>query len=182
MKFDNCKRPRKFMVCYCDDASVRVGYAPVRCLLLSEHKEYKDTGEVFHTYTVDSELRYFSSQGLLVNNSPCLSIVGDLYDSYEECKQVCIEKNDEELSKIYSEIVEIEKDARKYNLNTEYMERREEALRKNIKKFVKIQSEIFETTDALYDEKSKLLDGGKAKQVVEKVKSNNKEDKENQGK
>lgn len=177
MKIEDYKYPRKFMELECkDEFGEVVGYTPVSCLLFSEIKEYYYWGTSNQKYIVSSEVLYNSILQECVKNDDCLNTkceVFEIFDNYEECKQACIKENERILS---NKKKDAGVRARAYNLESEQITR---CIENTQKRCTEIQNKLFESTDKLYEEKSKSLDGSKAKQVVQKVKSNNKE---NQGK
>lgn len=169
------KQPRRFVELECKDEFDNVmGYAPVKCVLFSETKEYSVWGIHSH-YVVSNEVVYHSVLNEFVNNDNILDTkhkVYELFDNYEDCKKSCI-INNERLLQQKLRTASIQADAHKLDA-----EQKARYIEKKKKQHNEIQKELFETTDKLYGEKTKSLDGSKAKQVVEKV--NN--DKENQGK
>ncbi len=174
------KYPRKYIKLECKDESDEVvGYAPVKGVLFSENKEYSVWGTTFSHYIVSSEVVYHSILNEFVKNDYILVTkhkVYEAFDNYDDCKQSCVKENEGLLSQIERH-ASIEGNAHKFD--SAQMAR---YIEKTQKKYKDMQNEIFENTDKLYAEKSKSLDGSKAKQVVQKVKNNNKADKENQGK
>ncbi len=177
MQTDNYNYPKRFIkVEYTDAFDEVIGYAPVRCLLFSETKVYFASGVSNMKYNVSSELVFSKSSRAFIKKDDCTKHrqdVYDIYNNYEDCKQACMKENDIILSNKGQRASEI---SYAWNLvhsqSTSYAD-------KIKNRYKDVQNAVFKYTDKLYAEKSKSLDGSKAKQVVQKVKNNNKE---NQGK